>query len=303
MEMEMQAIAGQTHASVSSASEHAGHCWEISPPPPSEKRRNRVAWKRFTLIELLVVIAIIMILLAILLPTLKNAKITARNAICVGNLKQIGNLVLLYNSDYDNWYPRHSLETAGMALLWKSSAPIITASYTNSSFWKWNGVTASSYDRGTPTTWGSPATPHGTGIFLCDESVEKYDGTQNRYLNCTHDYARSAYRRTYQSLNSSYAAIAQFTGDYSGISPPGFAYYPNCAKVQNVKRGFSNLVFAMHGNEGVPQQALIGSYMCMIPSWEAYGCVVLYGYHSMRRDNNVYSADTPFFTQTCMSRK
>jgi prepilin-type N-terminal cleavage/methylation domain-containing protein/prepilin-type processing-associated H-X9-DG protein len=62
----------------------------------------------FTLIELLVVIAIIAILAAILFPVFAQARDKARQATCVGNVKQIGTAMMLYVQDYDDTYPIYS---------------------------------------------------------------------------------------------------------------------------------------------------------------------------------------------------
>ena len=66
-----------------------------SPRPldPTTARRG------FTLIELLVVIGIIALLIGILLPVLANARITARDAVCLQNLKQLVTAVHTYATD------------------------------------------------------------------------------------------------------------------------------------------------------------------------------------------------------------
>lgn len=62
--------------------------------------RNRA----FTLIELLVVIAIIAILAAILFPVFAQAKLAAKGAASLSNIKQTGLANLMYTADYDDMF-------------------------------------------------------------------------------------------------------------------------------------------------------------------------------------------------------
>jgi len=57
--------------------------------------------KGFTLIELLVVVAIISVLVALLLPSLGQAREAGKRVKCLGNLSQLAKAQMLYSMDYD----------------------------------------------------------------------------------------------------------------------------------------------------------------------------------------------------------
>ncbi len=61
--------------------------------------------KGFTLIELLVVIAIIGILAAMVFPVFARARESARRAVCLSNIKNIGLAIQMYLADYDDTGP------------------------------------------------------------------------------------------------------------------------------------------------------------------------------------------------------
>ena len=69
------------------------------------KVTGNLAGRMFTLIELLVVIAIISILMAMLLPSLKNAREVAKRGLCISNLKQQFLGFANYAGDYNGFLP------------------------------------------------------------------------------------------------------------------------------------------------------------------------------------------------------
>jgi len=73
---------------------------------------SRVLFRRsipaaFTLIELLVVVSIIALLISILLPSLKNARVQAQTVACAANLKSISVPMFSYQTENRGYLPRN----------------------------------------------------------------------------------------------------------------------------------------------------------------------------------------------------
>lgn len=65
------------------------------------KENKSIYLGNFTLLELLIVISIIVILLALLLPTLRKAKLMGNRISCAGNQKQIFTAWMTYEQDFN----------------------------------------------------------------------------------------------------------------------------------------------------------------------------------------------------------
>jgi prepilin-type N-terminal cleavage/methylation domain-containing protein/prepilin-type processing-associated H-X9-DG protein len=68
--------------------------------------RKRVHCEAFTLIELLVVVAIIALLLSILLPSLRRARVQAKRVVCGANLNQLAKAWIMYLDDSGGQFPQ-----------------------------------------------------------------------------------------------------------------------------------------------------------------------------------------------------
>ncbi len=77
----------------------------VSPPPPVRALAVRSSRAGFTLIELLIVVGIIGILMALIIPTTRAIRETARRTKCTHNLHGIYQAMLDYTEDYRGLLP------------------------------------------------------------------------------------------------------------------------------------------------------------------------------------------------------
>lgn len=73
------------------------------------RRLQMISFKKsgyFTLLELLIVISIMIILISVLLPALRSARVQAKTIKCMNNLKQQSLLLGYYADDHNAFFPR-----------------------------------------------------------------------------------------------------------------------------------------------------------------------------------------------------
>jgi prepilin-type N-terminal cleavage/methylation domain-containing protein/prepilin-type processing-associated H-X9-DG protein len=89
-------------------------------PPVRKAYLSQAAGTRaFTLIELLVVITVITVMISILLPSLGQARSSSTRVKCSANLKQIGVLAAVYQSDHKFFAMPGNVSTAGNSVAWQ----------------------------------------------------------------------------------------------------------------------------------------------------------------------------------------
>ncbi len=166
----------------------------------------------FTLIELLVVIAIIAILASLLLPALKQAREVAKQATCASNLKQFGQMMQMYSTDYSDW---------------------VLPARLDGNYWLFNGALG---DYGVRVKYyGTPAVYQVSGgIELCPSNVGRIGGYS---VNYGIDYYLGYSDGT--TISVPYKRLPSFTSPstFWAFSDAGW-YYLNAANPQYVNSNF-----------------------------------------------------------------
>jgi prepilin-type N-terminal cleavage/methylation domain-containing protein/prepilin-type processing-associated H-X9-DG protein len=123
-----------------SASRHAHPAFSRQPSvlsyqPASSCIQDRVSrislCPAFTLIELLTVIAIIAVLAGLLLPSLGQARASARRVNCLSNMRQLGFAIHLYAGDFHGTLPCPSEAFGDMACWFYAVDPFLSGQHTS----------------------------------------------------------------------------------------------------------------------------------------------------------------------------
>ena len=140
--------------------------------------------KRFTLIELLVVIAIFGVLISMLLPSLKNAKRSSYNAVCMSNIRQLGTWSMIFADEHNGILPHSSSNDEAVS----SSAN----RYWNNSVYKKSEKFTHFY-----TMWVDYGMPK-NGLNCPQARIElnpRYEGEGNKWSDFGQNWYMGGYKR------------------------------------------------------------------------------------------------------------
>ncbi len=136
-------------------------------------RRQTWSFTGFTLIELLVVVAIITILIAILLPSLSNARNSAKKVACMSNQRQLGIAYQCYleeNSGVFPWSYKNPMPSSPAMQGWYNNWVSYIAPYANNDTLNW-------------TSWNAWTLAYQRAPFACPNSYGKtYSYAANVFL-------------------------------------------------------------------------------------------------------------------------
>ena len=192
----------------------------------------------FTLIELLVVIAIIAVLAGILMPALSSARVRARSASCISNLKQLGVMQQQYTDFYDGYFcPAYYSDSNWVMTYWD---------WAQDSSWQEDKVNSSGLLARSLNMKGKNSAVHN-----CPENNLKKDGVAAR--NSGYGYNEflgyepfNGHRGTKTSYVRNPSAKIMFADaavqDYNNneLIPTSFLYSPDGIKNNKQSGGFVN---------------------------------------------------------------
>ena len=125
----------------------------------------------FTLVELLVVVAIIAIIMSLLLPVLRNARLAAQGGVCLSNLHQIGLAVRMYALENRNSMPPYAPYSVA-----PSGVPPVVIDQSNGTT-----ATPTHYRKFYVVTTWFRSGPYGSAPRAVDGFVAKYMGVEKTW--------------------------------------------------------------------------------------------------------------------------
>ena len=141
----------------------------------------------FTLIELLVVLAVVAVLLSILIPSLRRARITAYRAGCAGNLRQINLGLNMYLDDSDGIYPcaEDPVSTDPVYWLWMGRGwrPLVRPYLGGSGDARDPSVLLCPEDRSDPAMYESTSYAYSMAFYHSPEQIDAMSDKSDTYTN------------------------------------------------------------------------------------------------------------------------